>query len=108
MPVEIMPFGWKFTAQKLQSLFEDSGCVAKLRVSPENRKQYVTDNGNFTVDLYFKKDIGDLRAAGDAILRLAGVVEHGILIRLQSPELRAAIYIIFLMIGQSQPKRSNT
>ncbi|KAL8248533.1 hypothetical protein R6Q59_005401 [Mikania micrantha] len=80
MPVEIVPFCWKFTAQKLQSLFEDSGCVAKLRVSPENGKPYVTDNGNFIVDLYFKKDIGDLRAAGDAILRLAGVVEHGMFI----------------------------
>ncbi|KAL8228966.1 hypothetical protein R6Q57_013866 [Mikania cordata] len=80
MPVEIVPFCWKFTAQKLQSLFEDSGCVAKLRVSPENGKPYVTDNGNFIVDLYFKKDIGDLRAAGDAILRVAGVVEHGMFI----------------------------
>ncbi|KAL8241712.1 hypothetical protein R6Q59_012014 [Mikania micrantha] len=96
------------SAKKIQSLFEDSGCVANHRVSPENDKQYVTDNGNFIVDLYFKKDIGDLRAAGDTILRLAGVVEHGILICLQSPELRAAIYIIFLMIGQSQQKRSNT
>ncbi|KAI3729367.1 hypothetical protein L6452_18023 [Arctium lappa] len=80
MPVEIVPFCWKFTAQKLQSLFEEAGCVAKLRVSPENGKPYVTDNGNFIIDLYFKKDIGDLKAAGDAILRLAGVVEHGMFI----------------------------
>ncbi|CAI9275989.1 unnamed protein product [Lactuca saligna] len=77
MPVEIVPFCWKFTAQKLQSLFEEAGCVAKLRTSPENGKPFVTDNGNFIIDLYFKKDIGDLKAAGDAILRLAGVVEHG-------------------------------
>ncbi|KAI3502568.1 hypothetical protein L1887_30711 [Cichorium endivia] len=80
MPVEIVPFCWKFTAHKLQSLFEESGCVAKLRISPETGKPYVTDNGNFIVDLYFKKDIGDLKAAGDAILRLAGVVEHGMFI----------------------------
>ncbi|KAI3811967.1 hypothetical protein L1987_16665 [Smallanthus sonchifolius] len=80
MPVEIVPFCWKFTAQKLQSLFEESGCVAKLRVSAENGEPYVTDNGNFIIDLYFKKDIGDLRAAGDAMLRLAGVVEHGMFI----------------------------
>jgi ribose 5-phosphate isomerase A len=38
---------------------------------------FVTDNGNYVVDLYFKRDIGDLKAASDAILRLAGVVEHG-------------------------------
>ncbi|KAJ9548985.1 hypothetical protein OSB04_021528 [Centaurea solstitialis] len=80
MPVEIVPFCWRFTAQKLQTMFEDSGCVAKLRVSAEDGEAYVTDNGNFIIDLYFKKDIGDLKAAGDAMLRLAGVVEHGMFI----------------------------
>ncbi|KAF8390028.1 hypothetical protein HHK36_024549 [Tetracentron sinense] len=77
MPVEIVPFCWKFTAERLQSLFEDSGCVAKLRTCGENGYPFVTDNSNYIVDLYFKKDIGDLKAASDAILRLAGVVEHG-------------------------------
>ncbi|RVX12681.1 putative ribose-5-phosphate isomerase 2 [Vitis vinifera] len=48
MPVEIVPFCWKFTAQR-----------------------------NYVVDLYFKREIGDLKVASDAILRLAGVVEHG-------------------------------
>ncbi|XP_071692914.1 probable ribose-5-phosphate isomerase 2 [Rutidosis leptorrhynchoides] len=78
MPVEIVPFCWQFTAKKLQSLFDESGCVAKLRVKGE--KPYVTDNGNYIIDLYFKKDIGDLKDAGDKILRLAGVVEHGMFI----------------------------
>ncbi|KAG6715219.1 hypothetical protein I3842_05G239900 [Carya illinoinensis] len=77
MPVEIVPFCWKFTAQRLQNLFEDSGCVAQLRTSVENGEPFVTDNRNYIVDLYFKKDIGDLKAASDDILRLAGVVEHG-------------------------------
>ncbi|PON47048.1 Ribose 5-phosphate isomerase, type A [Trema orientale] len=77
MPVEIIPFCWKFTAQRLQDLFEDSGCVAKLRTFGEKGEPFVTDNGNYIVDLYFKKDIGDLKIASDAILRLAGVVEHG-------------------------------
>lgn len=77
MPVEIIPFCWKFTAQRLQLLFEDAGCVAKLRTFSENDEPFVTDNGNYIIDLYFQKDIGDLRAASDAILRLAGVVEHG-------------------------------
>ncbi|GKA74677.1 probable ribose-5-phosphate isomerase 2 [Tanacetum coccineum] len=39
----------------------DAGCVAKLRiVANGNNKAYVTDNGNYIIDLYFKKDIGDL------------------------------------------------
>lgn len=77
MPVEIVPFCWKFTAERLRLLFEDSGCVAKLRTFSHNGQPFVTDNGNYIIDLYFKKDIGDLKVASDAILRLAGVVEHG-------------------------------
>ncbi|PWA81034.1 Ribose 5-phosphate isomerase, type A [Artemisia annua] len=81
LPVEVVPFCWKFTASKLQTLFKDAGCVAKLRViSGSVDHPYVTDNGNYIIDLYFKKDIGDLKAAGDAMLRFAGVVEHGMFI----------------------------
>ncbi|CAL5396672.1 unnamed protein product [Camellia sinensis] len=77
MPVEIVPFCWKFTAQRLQLLFNEVGCVAKLRTCSENGQPFVTDNGNYIIDLYFEKDLGDLNAASDAILRNPGVVEHG-------------------------------
>lgn len=85
MPIEIVPFCWKFTAKRLQELFGYAGCVAKLRTNGSNGKEnggepFVTDNGNYIVDLYLKRDIGDLKAASDAILRLAGVVEHGMFI----------------------------
>ncbi|KAG8475523.1 hypothetical protein CXB51_032272 [Gossypium anomalum] len=76
LPVEIVPFCWKFTANKLQKLFQGSDCVAKLRNDGEG-KPFVTDNGNYIVDLYLKKEMGDLQVASDAILRIAGVVEHG-------------------------------
>ncbi|GMH26243.1 hypothetical protein Nepgr_028086 [Nepenthes gracilis] len=78
MPVEIVPFCWKFTAERLRKLFKDSGCSAELRTCPEkNGEPFLTDNGNYIINLYFKKDLGDLKAASDAILRLPGVVEHG-------------------------------
>ncbi|GMH20321.1 hypothetical protein Nepgr_022162 [Nepenthes gracilis] len=78
IPVEIVPFCWKFTAAGLMKLFDDIGCRAELRTCPEkNGKPFVTDNGNYIVNLYFQHDIGDLKAASDAILRLPGVVEHG-------------------------------
>ncbi|KAK9115405.1 hypothetical protein Syun_022202 [Stephania yunnanensis] len=77
MPVEIVPFCWKFTAERLQGLFGEYGCVAKLRTFGENCEPFVTDNANYIVDLYFEKEIGDLKWASDSILRLAGVVEHG-------------------------------
>ncbi|KAL9352567.1 hypothetical protein Peur_055247 [Populus x canadensis] len=79
MPVEVVPFCWKFTQDRLQSLFAYAGCVAKLRSNNggEDGEIFVTDNGNYIVDLFFKKDVGDLKIASDAILSLAGVVEHG-------------------------------
>ncbi|KAI3964711.1 hypothetical protein MKW92_052929 [Papaver armeniacum] len=81
MPVEVVPFCWNFTATRLQSLFADAGCVAKLRVAADGGgKPYMTDNANYIVDLYFERDIGDLKVASDEILRLAGVVEHGMFI----------------------------
>ncbi|KAK9063698.1 hypothetical protein SSX86_017570 [Deinandra increscens subsp. villosa] len=80
MPVEIVPFCWKFTAKRLELLFEEADCVAKLRTCEKTGEVFVTDNSNYTIDLYFKKSIGDLKAAGDAILRLPGVVEHGMFV----------------------------
>lgn len=77
VPVEIVPFCWKYTAEKLRKLFEDAGCNAKLRTYPDNGKPFETDNMNYIVDLYFEKDIGDLNVASDAVLRLPSVVEHG-------------------------------
>ncbi|KDP34976.1 hypothetical protein JCGZ_09264 [Jatropha curcas] len=79
MPVEVVPFCWKFTQERLQEMFGYADCLAKLRRNgdSESGEPFVTDNGNYIVDLFFKKDIGDLKAASDAILRLAGVVEHG-------------------------------
>ncbi|XLS55742.1 hypothetical protein HN51_005497 [Arachis hypogaea] len=73
MPVE-------FTASRLQNLFQEFGCVAKLKTLGEKVEPYVTDNGNYIIDLYFKQSIGDLKAASDSILQIAGVVEHGMFI----------------------------
>ncbi|KVI00446.1 Ribose 5-phosphate isomerase, type A [Cynara cardunculus var. scolymus] len=79
MSVEIVSFCWKFTTQKLQSLFEEADCVPKLCVLPKNGKAYVIDNGNFIINLYFKKDIGGLKVVDDAISRPANVVDHGMM-----------------------------
>ncbi|KAI3857531.1 hypothetical protein MKW92_022837 [Papaver armeniacum] len=80
MPVEIFPFCWNFMATLLQNLFAEAGCVAKLRRVAETGKPFMTDNANYIVDLYFEREIGDLKVASDEILRLAGVVEHGMFI----------------------------
>ncbi|CAN1249759.1 Probable ribose-5-phosphate isomerase 2 [Linum perenne] len=77
LPVEVVPFCWKFTARKLQEAFDYAGCDAELRMM-----MYVTDNGNYIVDLYLKKEIGDLKVACDLMMRMSGVVEHGMFLEM--------------------------
>ncbi|KAG2313086.1 hypothetical protein Bca4012_027664 [Brassica carinata] len=81
VPVEVVPFCCDFTRGKLEELFRGAGCKAKLRVkigaNGGETAPAVTDNGNYVVDLYLERDMGDLEAASEKILRLPGVVEHG-------------------------------
>ncbi|KAL5198473.1 hypothetical protein ABZP36_001985 [Zizania latifolia] len=83
MPVEVVQFCWKYNQVRLQDLFNEEGCEAKLRLD-ENGKPYVTDNSNYIVDLYFKTPIKDALAAGKEISVLEGVVEHGLFLNMAS------------------------
>ncbi|KAG8100543.1 hypothetical protein GUJ93_ZPchr0013g37679 [Zizania palustris] len=83
MPVEVVQFCWKHNQVRLQDLFNEEGCEAKLRLD-ENGKPYVTDNSNYIVDLYFKTPIKDALAAGKEISVLEGVVEHGLFLNMAS------------------------
>ncbi|PKA63503.1 putative ribose-5-phosphate isomerase [Apostasia shenzhenica] len=80
VPVEVIPFCWKFTLGKLRQLFVGiPGFDLKLRTDNGDEKTpSVTDNSNYVVDLYFENGIsGDLVEISDAILKIVGVVEHG-------------------------------
>ena len=65
MPVEVVQFCWKYNLVRLQELFKEEGCEAKLRL--DGGKPYVTDNMNYIVDLYFESPIRDSGAAGKEI-----------------------------------------
>ncbi|XP_039143549.1 probable ribose-5-phosphate isomerase 2 [Dioscorea cayenensis subsp. rotundata] len=82
VPVEIVPFGWSYTLSKLKALFElERGFNAKLRTRVEEDGKevpFVTDNGNYIIDLYFENGIErDLGMLSDSLLRIVGVAEHG-------------------------------
>ncbi|KAK6122328.1 hypothetical protein DH2020_043948 [Rehmannia glutinosa] len=85
MPVEIIPFCWNHSLKRLVGLF------GELRKCSESGKIYLTDNGNYIIDLYFENDIGDLNEASDAILRLPGIVEHGMFIGLATSVIVAGV-----------------
>ncbi len=71
VPVEVVPFGWRLTRQRLQGL----GCEARLRASDGH--PFVTDNGNYIVDCSFGA-IEDPPGLERRMVETCGVVECGI------------------------------
>ena len=76
VPVEVIPFGWTAQASFLQSL----GSAPKLR-RQDNGRPYLTDQSNLILDCRFGK-IEDPSGLAEAIKGRAGIVEHGLFIRL--------------------------
>lgn len=76
VPVEVVPFGWKRTAEAVAAL----GCVPRLRTTRLGRP-YITDNRNYILDCHFPPlpNPADLAARLKA---LPGVVETGIFLNL--------------------------
>ena len=71
IPVEVVPFGWRATREKLSAL----GCRPTLRV--RNNETFVTDNGNYVLDCAVTPPV-DIYTLSSAISALPGVVEHGL------------------------------
>jgi len=71
IPVEVVPFGWKSTAQRLTAL----GAKWILRTAPDGRT-FVTDGGHYILDCAFPPfDSAKLLQQLDGVI---GVVEHGL------------------------------
>lgn len=77
LPVEIVKFGHEATIKYLHGL----GCEARLRET--YGKTYITDNGNYIVDCYFKS-IDNPKELHNKINLIPGVVENGIFINMTS------------------------
>ncbi len=76
VPVEVLQFGWNLTRQRLGQLGDP---VLRVR----DGAPFVTDNGNFIVDLFN----GPLDRANDlatAISSVSGVVDHGLFLDIAS------------------------
>jgi ribose 5-phosphate isomerase A len=74
LPVEVLPFLWRNTAERLVSL------GTSLTVRGGEEAPYITDNGNLILDLAIEGGIADSAALADAIRKTIGVVEHGLFI----------------------------
>jgi ribose 5-phosphate isomerase A len=72
VPVEVVPFGWRSVAARLESL----GGTPALRME-DNGRPFVTDGGHYIVDCAFGVLDDPHRVAGE-IRSSVGVVEHGL------------------------------
>jgi ribose 5-phosphate isomerase A len=74
IPVEVVVFGWRTTAKRLQ----DIGANPLLRLTPEG-KTFVTDGGNYILDCAYGPipSPANLQTQLDGIV---GVVEHGLFV----------------------------
>lgn len=78
VPVEVAPFLWRGTAERLARL-----CTG-LKVRGGEEQPYVTDNGNLILDLSFEDGIEDATALGAELKETVGVLEHGLFVGLTS------------------------
>jgi ribose 5-phosphate isomerase A len=74
VPVEVLPFLWRTTAERVASL----GTGLTVRGGEET--PYITDNGNMILDLMIGGGIADALALAHSIKNTTGVVEHGLFI----------------------------
>ena len=72
VPVEVLPFLWRTTAERLIAL------GGSLTVRGGEETPYITDNGNLILDVMVEGGINDAAGFGDALKKTTGVVEHGL------------------------------
>jgi ribose 5-phosphate isomerase A len=74
LPVEIVRFGWRQTAQRLQEI----GFPPELRMSPAGTEQpFVSDNGSFILDCQ-TGSMEEPETIAAAVKAVSGVIEHGL------------------------------
>ena len=74
VPVEVVPFGWQATAQRLSHL----GAKPSLRRNL-NGEPFVSDGGHYILDCAFQPSISAVDLARE-LDHVVGVVEHGLFI----------------------------
>ncbi|PEP10236.1 ribose 5-phosphate isomerase A [Bacillus wiedmannii] len=78
LPVEIIPFSWKQTERKIQSL----GCQTTLRL--KNNETFITDNKNMIIDCIFPHNISNPANLHTQLKMITGVVETGLFVNMTS------------------------
>jgi ribose 5-phosphate isomerase A len=79
LPIEIVPFGVKSTAMKIEHASRWAGCEGPLALRIRDEELFVTDNGNVIIDCAFG-EIPDAQKLASALSTIPGLVDHGLFI----------------------------
>jgi len=83
LPVEVLPFLWRSTAERLAEL----GLSLVVRGGEET--PFITDNGNLILDVTVEGGIKHPAVFGVELKKITGVVEHGLFVGMTDPGLVA-------------------
>lgn len=83
LPIEVIPAA----SQHLFYAFEDKNYAPTFRQLPEGSK-FITDSGNFIIDLHLEKIVDAVKLA-DELIQMVGVVEHGLFLGIADKVLMA-------------------
>lgn len=79
LPIEIALFGYQSTLKRMMTL----GFQGKLRLTSA-QEPWITDNGNYIVDLQMKGFISDVEKLNQSLCQVPGVIETGLFYKLPS------------------------
>ena len=83
LPVEVVGFGVKATAWKIERAFAHLGLGASMTLRVRDTRPFVTDNGHLIIDCALEK-IPDAPRLAAMLSGIPGVVEHGLFIGIAS------------------------
>jgi len=83
LPIEIVPFGYKATARKIEQACRWAGCQGAMTLRLHDGKPSITDNGNVILDCALGR-IDNPEKLSAALSSIPGVVEHGLFIAIAS------------------------
>src|SRR5690625_4421743 len=101
LPVEVVPFGWKISAQNIANL----GAVTSLR--KKGRNVFVSDNGNYILDCKLDK-ITEPKKLHEAIKQMVGVVETGLFLEMADEVVMARNGRVMISVREDGGKRDES
>jgi ribose 5-phosphate isomerase A len=83
LPIEVVSFGLKATAMKIDRACRHAGCEGSLTIRVRDGKPFITDNGNLVLDCALRRISHPAKLAA-LLSGIPGVVDHGLFIGMAS------------------------